>query len=174
QLRDHAANEIRKLGTKPTREAIQRYLLWREQKTLCPYSGREISLTQLFGGEVDIDHILPFSRCLDDSHMNKVVCFRSANSQKGNQTPHEWLSHTPERHERVIQATKHLPFPKRRRFVQKELELDDFVERQLNDTRYLSRAVMEFVPLLFDQPHHVLCPRGEHTAMLRRHWGLNT
>lgn len=172
--RDHAADEIRKLGIKPTREAIQRYRLWREQRMLCPYTGREISLTQLFGGEIDIDHILPFSRCLDDSHMNKVVSFRSANNEKGNRTPFEWLGHDAERHERVIQATKHLPFPKRRRFVQKELDLDDFVERQLNDTRYLSRAVMEFIRLLFDQPHHVLCPRGEHTAMLRRHWGLNT
>ncbi len=45
----------------------------------CPYTLRTIGITQLFSDEVEIEHILPFSRTLDDSMANRVVCFREAN-----------------------------------------------------------------------------------------------
>jgi len=52
--------------------------------------------------------------------------------------------------------------------------LDQFVARQLNDTRYICRLVSEYLRGLVEEPHHVLCPKGSHTAELRHHWGLNT
>ena len=90
--RDGAANRLRDRGIKVSREAIQRYLMWEEQEHTCVYSGRAISFTQLFSGEVDVDHVLPYSRCLDNSQMNKVVSFRDLNREKGNRSPHDWLA----------------------------------------------------------------------------------
>lgn len=55
----------------------------------CPYSGKTISATMLFDGSCDVDHILPYSRTLDDSPANKTICIREYNRQKGNQTPWE-------------------------------------------------------------------------------------
>ena len=173
--RDRAADAIREHGVKVTRDAINRYLLWEEQERACVYSGQPISVTQLLGGEADIDHILPYSRCLDDSMNNKVVCFRSSNAQKGQRTPWEWLGTTdPARFEQVRQWVSRLPFAKRAKFTQKELKLDDFIQRQLNDTRYISVVVMDYLRCLVAEPHYVLCPKGEHTASLRWQWGLNT
>ncbi|RIK84573.1 MAG: type II CRISPR RNA-guided endonuclease Cas9 [Planctomycetota bacterium] len=176
-VRDDAANKIREHGVKVTRDAIDRYLLWKEQRETCPYSGKPISIAQLLSGtgEIDIDHILPYSRCLDDSMANKVVCFRTANHDKGQETPHEWLAaRQPAEFEQLKQHVASLPYNKRKRFTQKTLELDDFIQRQLNDTRYISRAVLEYVRCLVADPHHALCVKGEQTATLRRHWGLNS
>src|SRR5690606_15982016 len=41
---------------------------------VCVYSGEPISLQMLFSGEVDIDHILPWSKTLDDSQANRLLC----------------------------------------------------------------------------------------------------
>ncbi|MDZ4821195.1 MAG: type II CRISPR RNA-guided endonuclease Cas9 [Planctomycetota bacterium] len=89
--RDYAADEVRALGYKVTRDAIDRLLLWKEQGEVCMYSpdSLPISQIQLFSGEVHIDHILPYSRCLDDSFANKVVCFVRPNADKLNQTPYQ-------------------------------------------------------------------------------------
>ncbi|HPA46870.1 MAG TPA: type II CRISPR RNA-guided endonuclease Cas9, partial [bacterium] len=60
--RKEAAQKIEEERHKPTREAVERYRLWEEQTHICIYSGKTISLAQLFGGEVDVDHILPYPR----------------------------------------------------------------------------------------------------------------
>ncbi len=174
KLRDEAAEMIRSAGIRVSRDGIDRVILWREQGANCVYSGRAISLTQLLQGEVDIDHILPRSRCLDDSMANKVVAFRELNHLKGNRTPREWLESEPERYNQVLLQAAGLAYAKRKRFAQKELELDKFVLRQLNDTRYIAREAARYLRTIVDEPHHVLCPKGSHTAELRRHWGLNT
>jgi CRISPR-associated endonuclease Csn1 len=173
--RDRAAGKVREHGVKVTREAIDRYLLWEEQGGVCIYSSQPISPVQLLGGEAQIDHILPYSRCLDDSFANKVVCLVRPNADKKNQTPYEWLAaRDPERFEKVRQNATKLPYNKRRRFTQKELELDKFIERQLNDTRYISRKALEYLRCLYREPHNVHCPKGNHTETLRWLWGLNT
>ncbi len=183
--RDHAANEIRKLKDQGisvyvNRDSILQYLLWEQQDHSCIYCGNKISQAQLFGGEIDVDHILPYSRSLDDSQMNKVICHRGCNADKGNKTPHEWLADSnPGKYEQVCQFALSLvrkgPFPYRkyRRLIQKELELDDFIARQLTATGYIARATAEYLRCLFEHDHDVLGLKGELTAELRRQWGLN-
>lgn len=185
--RDRAANEIREYRTKypssglrVNRDSILRYLLWEEQSYECIYCQQSISQQQLFGGDVDIDHILPYSQCLDDSQNNKVVAHRQCNADKGKRTPHEWLADTnAPRYEMICQRAgslmqkKLMPYNKYRKFLQKELELDSFIARQLNDTGYIARATAEYLRLLFDQQHDVLGLKGQHTAELRWQWGLN-
>lgn len=154
---------------------ILRVLLWEQQQHICPYSGRKIGLSQLFNdGQVDVDHILPYSRSLDDSQMNKVVCHRECNASKGNRTPYEWKADTdPEGYEQMLQYARHLPYPKRKRFMQKELKPDDFIARQLTATGYIAKATLEYLKCLFDDEHAVLGLKGQLTAELRRQWGLN-
>ena len=66
-----------------------------------------------------------------------------------------------------------MPYGKYRRFLQKELDLDNFIARQLTDTAYISSATAEYLRCLFERDHHVLGLKGQHTAELRRQWGLN-
>ncbi len=154
----------------PRRDDILKYRLWKECGGNSPYSGNSIPQSKLFTGEVHIDHILPYSRSLDDSYMNKVVCFVGENAEKGNQTPLEAYGSDPNRYEPILQRVAALPYPKRRRFSQKELDLDKFVQRQLNDTRYISREAVRYVGLLGCK---VRCVKGETTAELRWQWQLN-
>ena len=181
--RKAAADQIRGIGESVNRDSILKYLLWEQQGGDCIYSGKPISLQKLFGegGGVEIDHILPRSRTLDDSQVNKVVCLRSANADKGNQTPREWLADAkPEQYEQVCQRAGSLmragkiPYTKYRRFIQKELELDKFIARQLTDTGYITKATAEYMRCLFEKDHKVLGLKGQLTAELRWHWGLET
>jgi CRISPR-associated endonuclease Csn1 len=186
KLRDAAADRIREHGSKVTRDAIDRFLLWEEQDGLCIYTGKPISLSQLFGGEVDVDHILPRHRSLENSLANKVVAFRWANAAKGDRTVGEWMeSNSDPRfdYERILQRGRELRhYGKYRRLTRKSIELDDFVERQLRDTAYISRAVAQYVRTLGRVDKRtgevervdVVCGKGQLTATLRQHWGLNT
>jgi CRISPR-associated endonuclease Csn1 len=150
---------------------------------MCIYTGLPISQSQLFSveGGIDIDHILPRSRTLDDSQANKVLCFRQANAEKGNRTPYEWLAQKdPDRYEaltgRVLSLLKSngYAFPKYQKFLLKELKLDDFVKRQLVDTAYITVATTEYLRCMFDADHHVLGLKGRLTSELRWRWGLET
>ncbi len=170
EVKDAAAEEIRRLGVKITRDAIDRYLLWEEQGQKCIYSGRVISQAHLFGGEIDVDHILPRSS-LDNSFLNRVVCFRTENSAKRDRTPHEWLAAAdPAKYEAVLQRTQCLPYPKAQRFRLEHFTLDDFLARQFVDTTYITTQVHEYVRCLGAD---VVCTKGIHTADLRHHWGLD-
>ena len=75
----------------PSRDDIIKYKLWVECNKVCPYTGKSISQHQLFGPnpEFQIEHIIPYSRCLDDSYMNKTLCEVHENALvKKNQTPY--------------------------------------------------------------------------------------
>ena len=157
---------------KLTRRTVDRYLLWKEQEEFCPYCGRKMGLAQLFNGDTDIDHILPRWRSLDDSLANKVVSHRACNEAKGDQTPREWLEDSdPQRYEQVLRVAERLPYSKQRKFQQRDIVLDHFVERQLRDTAYISRCVTQYLRCLGAT---IVCPRGQMTADLRHWWGLNT
>ncbi len=173
RIRENAAEEIRKCGEHVTRDKIDRYLLWKEQNEVCIYSGRPISLVQLFGGEIDVDHILPYPRSLDNSLMNRVICFRNENAEKSDRTPWEWLAESdPTKYQQILQRADRLPYyPKAKRFRQKTVELDDFFARQFVDTAYITTQVHQYVRCLGAD---VLCPKGQHTAELRWQWGIDT
>ena len=92
--------ELERLGLRPNRENRLKLQLWEElgkEDALdrhCVYSGKRLSKTLLFSDEVEIDHILPFSRSLHDGIGNKVLCTRQANRDKGNRTPCEAFGHS--------------------------------------------------------------------------------
>lgn len=89
KFREEAREEIAKLSIKPTEEAIDRYVLWKEQDGKCLYTGRQIRITQLFNGnEFDIEHTIPRSLSGDDSLANKTICDAVYNRQvKRGQVP---------------------------------------------------------------------------------------
>lgn len=72
------------------KDATERYDLWMEQKAQCMYTGRMISISQLFSNEIDIEHTIPRSLLPDNTMANKTVCFKSYNTDiKNNRIPFE-------------------------------------------------------------------------------------
>jgi len=155
----------------PTRADIQKYNMWLECQMTCPYTGTVISREMLFSQDVDVEHILPYSRSLDDSYMNKTLCIAAENrTSKHNKMPYEAYHADEAKYQSILQRIKILPWPKRRRFEQKEIDTDKFVDRQLNDTRYICVEVKKYLQQL---GIGVEISKGEATAALRHRWNLN-
>ena len=169
----------------PSMKDIKKYKLWKELRKdqchcLCPFSGRQISAAQLFNGDVEIEHILPFSRTLDDSMANKTVAFREANRLKGNSTPYEAFGqdqHPGQAWEEITKRIRVLPKNKQWRFGPEamkryESENGDFIARQLNDTAYMTRVACDYLQALGGVEDVVALP-GRLTALIRGKWHLN-
>ena len=144
----------------------------------CPYCGEMISIEMLMNGSADIDHIIPYSRCLDDSVGNKIVSHTHCNRQKGNKTPWERWGET-DRWPAIQDQVARLHKSKQWRFgpdAVERVERDGgFIARQLTDTQYLSRIAGKYLSCLYtpNEGRRVYAVTGRMTAMLRRLWGLN-
>jgi CRISPR-associated endonuclease Csn1 len=185
--RNRDANDVRRAeleaaGTPITADALLRLRLYEEQcragdgVALCPYSLKPIEREHLLSDQVEIDHILPYSRTLDDSPANKVVCFRSANRDKRKLSPYEALGDRPGWAE-IESRARLLPANKRWRFADDamqrfENEERDFADRQLNETRYISKLARAYLTVVAGKGN-VYVTTGQLTAMLRRRWSLN-
>lgn len=165
-------------GQPITHDNILLYKLWEECKRTCPYTGKPISVTQLFSGEVQIEHIHPWSRSLNDSFSNKTLCFADENRKKGDKTPFEFYgkdeanwSAIKERALKLFSDTKEYPnaYQKFKRFVQQKFD-DDFSSRQLNDTRYISKEAKNYLSRICK---NVIVSPGQVTSNLRQKWGMN-
>lgn len=146
----------------------------------CPYCGEPVGIQQLFSSQADIDHIIPYSRSLDDSAGNKVVVHRHCNREKGNKTPYEKWSHDTDRWAIISDQVARLHKSKQWRFgpdAMERIEKDGgFLARQLTDTQYLSRIAGKYLRTLYPTKveGRVDAIPGRMTAMLRRLWGLNS
>lgn len=167
----------------PTGMDIVKFKLWQEQDGICPYSQKPILLEKLFEpGYVDVDHIIPYSICFDDSYNNKVLTFSKENRQKGNKIPMQYLTGSArDDFEIWVTNTIHNRI-KRQRLLKPELKEEDtegFKTRNLNDTKYLSRVLYNFIndTLLFadfesGRKKHVRAVNGKVTSYMRKRWGI--
>lgn len=163
-----------KLGSYPSRDDKIKYRLWEEQSHRCAYSNKTIPLNAVFTAEVEIDHILPFKKSLDDSYMNKVLCYTAENRIKGDRTPIDAWRGNAEKWNQMTQAIgkwKGLE-SKVNRFYQTEEDLQkrDFISSQLNDTRYIAKLAQEYVKQLGCD---VSVTKGFVVSQIRHQWGLN-
>lgn len=178
----------------PSNEQIVKYLLLKECNYQCPYTGKIINMNDLFGEHplFDIEHIIPYDRSLDDSFMNKTLCYAEENRNvKKNQTPYEAYQGN-EKWEEMLQRVSKFQGRgaqeklKRFKTTPEELEeiINEFSTRHLNDTRYASVYAKRYIGLLYggvnedgiDNTHkrRVEASSGKVTAHLRRALGLNT
>ena len=183
---DEARERLAEFGLQPSRNNIQKYLLFKEMERRAghvqsPYTGRTISLTDLLGKDnlIQIEHIMPFSKSLNDSFANKTLCESSVNGLKGDKTPYAFYHQNPDPKiwgvsswdEVKHRAFKLLPYAKAKRFVSdKSVDAEDFISRQLNDTRYIAKKATE---ILSEICSDVQVMPGQLTAELRHLWGLN-
>jgi CRISPR-associated endonuclease Csn1 len=175
---DRVKLEVEKY-TRVTHDNILKFKLWEECKQTCAYTGVQIPMNKLFTGEIQIEHIHPWSRSLNDSFNNKTLCWADENRKKGDKTPFEFYgndesnwSGIKERALKLFSDTKEYPnaYQKFKRFVQQKFD-DDFSSRQLNDTRYISKEAKNY---LMQVCNKVAVSPGQMTANLRQKWGLNT
>lgn len=171
----------------PSRTDIEKVLLADECNWICPFSGRSFGMHELLGPtpQLDIEHIWPLSRSLDNSFLNKTLCFHDENRKhKGNRTPYEAYSGDPERFEAMLERVRRFKRDYRasniklERFKAEEIP-EGFSTRHLNDTRYISRLATDYLGILYGGEIDLAGKRRIHatsggaTAWLRHAWGLD-
>ena len=187
--RNAAKKDLEEKGiVQPSRDDVEKWLLWQESKERCPYTGDHIGFAALFQeDEFEVEHIWPRSRSLDDSFRNKTLCRKDENLKKNNRTPFEYMGHDTDRWATVEARLQKMRAPrgsgegmalgKIKRFLARSMP-DDFAARQLNDTGYAAREAVAFLKRLWPDvgPHApvtVQAVTGRVTARLRELWGLN-
>lgn len=183
----------RDFGYKPKAAAFEKWMLYREQLGQCAYSQQALDIQRVLDDPnyAQVDHALPYSRSYDDSKNNKVLVHTRENQNKGNRTAFEYLTSFPggEDGDRWrafvawVQGNKAYRMAKRSRLLRKNYgpeESSGFIDRNLNDTRYICKFFKNYV-----EEHLQLTARadgetnrrcvvvnGQLTSFLRARWGL--
>ncbi len=133
------------------RDAVTKMLLLMECHCTCPYTGDPISYAQLFGGEVEIEHIIPQSMMLDNSFDNLTLTFRSTNHEKLDRTPWQHFGGNQTDWANILQRVE--KFGNKRKLALFQLrtpeEARKFGARRLIDTRYTSKLAGRLLMTLY-------------------------
>jgi CRISPR-associated endonuclease Csn1 len=185
----------------PSKSELIRYKLWLEQRYRSPYTGEIIPLARLFTEDYQIEHIIPQSRFFDDSFSNKVICEAVVNGYpyKDNQLGLEFIKNHGGRIVDELSGTgkivkiftedEYKDFIKqhydKNRGKRNKLLLEDIpekmIERQLNDTRYISKFVSNVLSNVVRankdddgvNSKNLIPGNGKITSQLKQDWGLN-
>lgn len=180
----------------PSSAELRRYKLWLEQKYRSPYTGQVIPLNKLFTPEYEIEHIIPQSRYFDDSFSNKVICEAAVNKLKDNQLGYEFIkNHHGEKVQygsttvQIFEMDEYEDFvkkhyaknrSKRNKLLLEEIP-DRMIERQMNDTRYISKFISSVLSNIVRaeinddgvNSKNLIPGNGKITTELKKDWGLN-
>lgn len=150
----------------------------------CIYTGEHISISKLFSDEVQIEHIVPYSKTLDDSMNNKTLSMKKANYYKGSKTPYEAFKDSKDgyNYDEILARAKLLNNDSKfKRFTKEAMDIynkngEDFIARQLSDTQYLAKLALSYLQSLYKKEHHssLWTIPGQLTALIRNYLGLNT
>lgn len=158
--------ETHKLSN-PSEFQILKERLYHEQQCKCLYTLEELDLDRVVRDEnyAQIDHIWPRSLTFDNSMENLALVKAHANQDKSDNIPYDYIkSHSlfgsteaqrAEHWRKVaahIMACKGMSDNKQKRLLATELDADEFLARNLVDTRYTTRLFARMVRdrLLFD------------------------
>ena len=184
---------------RPTRSEVLRYKLWLEQKYRSPYTGQPIPLSKLFTSAYEIEHVIPQSRYFDDSFSNKIICESVVNHPyKNNQLGYEFIKNnsgrvvtelsTKNKIVKIFTIGEYEQFVKdhygRNRTKMRKLLMEsipeEFIARQLNDSRYISKMVKGLLSNIVREEgeeeaisKNVIVCTGSVTDRLKKDWGIN-
>lgn len=169
---------------------IEKVLLWQECGGTCPYTGREIPFCDLFGQAIDVEHIIPYARSLDNSFQNKTLCYADENRNvKKRQTPYEAYGHTDKWVPMLDRVARFRNPDKLTRFglfgPALEKYLSEFTNAQLVNTAYAARLALDYLATLYGLPggkshiadesgrQRIQVCNGRLTSLFRAAWRLN-
>lgn len=189
KINQEASEKLRdELGIpEASKRDLLKYKLYKQQEGKCLYSGKKIELNMLNSdGYVQVDHVIPFSRSADDSVSNKALVLTSENQDKGNRTPYEWFGQDEKRWDEYVGRVETFYkgndfYTKRNKLATKKYSIEGMKERMLNDTRYATRFLKNYIEnnLNFADSEDgkrnrqkVVTVNGITTSYLRKRFGL--
>lgn len=170
-------DELHKEGYKSvSKKDIEKYKLWKEFDGFSPYEPKNrIRISDLFDkAQYEVEHIIPKSRYFDDSLMNKTIARTFINKEKNNETAFDYMKTKGadflHQYEECIKHAKIHPKKKDYLKMAGNQIPDDFINRQLNETRYIAKETLK---LLKKVCKNVYSTSGSVTDYLRHHWGYD-
>ena len=169
----------------PTGQQILMLRLLKEQNFHCAYSLKPLNPELVFSDRnyAQIDHIIPYSRSFDDSYSNKVIVLTAENQNKGNNIPMKYLDYDLEHKHKFTEWVKSSIRDKRKRHnllleEYTEQMAKDWKERNLNDTKYISSMVYNFLNshlMLAEgkRKKRIISVNGIITSYVRKRNGIN-
>ena len=167
----------------PNRNDRLKYRLWQELGLGCKclYCGKGITASELFTKEIEIEHILPFSRTLLDSESNLTVAHSSCNAFKAERSPYEAFGSNPKGYNwtEIVQRANQLKnTSKKNKFSPTAMETfekdSSFIQRQLTDNQYIAKAALRYLKCLVEKPSDVWATNGSMTKLLRDKWEMDS
>jgi CRISPR-associated endonuclease Csn1 len=165
---------------------IQKYRLWAEQKHRSPYTGEQIMLSDLFTKNYEKEHIIPRSKLKNDGMANLVICEAAVNDFKDNRLAQVMINEDGGRththkgvtfellsKDKYLQNCKSFDKWKRKNLLAEEVP-EGFIERQLNDTRHITRKLNELLYPVAKDKEGLVFTIGSITNDLKQQWGINT
>ena len=176
---------------------IERYKLWEAQDHKCLYSSEEheidpVAMLNDNGHLYEIDHIVPFSLILDNTLNNKALVCVSENQKKGQRTPLMYMtSEQSAVYKSRVNAMLRSGKCSKKKYQYLMLEdlfneklLGDWKSRNLNDTRYISKYIVNYLTenLRFNsakdfadgfsikENNRVFAVKSRFTSQFRRQW----
>ncbi|MDY6036185.1 MAG: HNH endonuclease domain-containing protein [Paludibacteraceae bacterium] len=188
-------------SAQPTKSDIIRYKAWLEQQYRSPYTGMIIPLAKLFTAAYEIEHVIPQSRYFDDSFSNKVICEAEVNKLKDNLLGFEFIkNHYGEKvqlsgggvveilsvdaYEKFVKDHYSHNNVKKKKLLMADIP-EDFIARQLNDSRYISKVVKGLLSNIVREKDangayeqeatskNLISCTGGITDRLKLDWGMN-
>lgn len=188
-------------SAQPTKSDIIRYKAWLEQQYRSPYTGKMIPLAKLFTAAYEIEHVIPQSRYFDDSFSNKVICEAEVNKLKDNLLGFEFIkNHYGEKvqlsgggvveilsvdaYEKFVKDHYSHNNVKKKKLLMADIP-EDFIARQLNDSRYISKVVKGLLSNIVREKDangayeqeatskNLISCTGGITDRLKLDWGMN-
>lgn len=166
-----------KYTSRVTKKDIIKYKLWEESNHQCIYTGKNIEVNQLFNGDYDVEHIIPKALLFDDSFSNKTLCESKLNREKGKMTAYDFMRDEYGENskefvdylQRVENLFKDKKGKKKKLLMTKNDIPEDFIERDLRETQYISKKATQLLKAVFRNVHTT---SGMITDRLRDDWQL--
>lgn len=184
-----ARKEVEEIkGSTATGQDIIKMRLYKDQRGDCPYCGLPLDSSMIFEvGYAEIDHIVPYSKCFDDSYNNKVLVHSWENQHKGNRLPLEYMLANGDENKLNSYVTfvedryakNHRKKQRLLKHYLTEQDIKDWKARNLSDTQYITSAIANILRnyLAFEEDspfiNNPVCPiNGAITAHVRKRLGL--
>lgn len=145
----------------------EKLILWKDQCGIDLYDGQTINLKidknskTIDWSGYEVDHIIPYSKCFKDAKINKILTKTNHNQLKANLTPYQWMQKGD--FEQLQRRVEHLianisdrdlksywEVKARDYLLNTKVDLESgFINSQLNDTRYATRLLFNYLKGFF-------------------------
>ena len=194
QSKDRAKNReaiklLKNHNLKESTKNIEKAKLWKEQGSICLYSGENITISEAFDeNETEVEHFIPRSVIWINSYKNKILVKKKYNQNKGSLHPVVYLKSIAQwanfrgRVQNLDMATNKKDWLTKEDIINSVMDKEHWQDSYLNDTRSATRTIQKYLNHYL-YPSETLYAKGEKRSIfsvsgraiaeLKHMWGIH-